>query len=192
MAGLTERTPRDVFVTFHAHISRLLNRTITDARLSLLHPEKHQTRASIDFRRNNQAIAAPLFKPGIFLYIGQFLEVEQQQNKAWKLRTTQYRYRIQATDDPGDNQCLRWEYVSRQVRDGTPCRNHFQTPLDFQLGQHTVSLENSHVPTGWVTIEEIIRFLIVDLGVPPKHNDWDAELRISEEKFKEWTGRELG
>ena len=192
MAGLIGRTPRDVFVTFHAHITGLLNRTITDAPLSLIHNEKRQTRASIDFRRNNEAIAAPLFKPGIFLCIGQLLEVEQQKDKTWKLRTIQYRYRIQATDDPGDNHCLRWEYVSRKIRNKQHCRNHFQAPLSFQLSQHELSLEDGHLPTGWVTIEEIIRFLIVDVRVPPKNGDWDAELQSSEEKFKEWTGRELG
>lgn len=192
MAGLIGRTPREVFLNFHDHIQGLLNRTITDARLSLLHSEKHQTRASVDFRRNNEPIAAPLFKPGIFLYIGQFLIVQQQPDKTWKLKTTQYKYRIQATDDPKDNQCLRWEYVSPKIRDKQLCRNHFQVPLNFQLGKQTVSLEDSHLPTGWVTIEEIIRFLIMDLDVAPKQDDWDTQLQNSEKKFKEWTGRSLG
>lgn len=192
MAGLIGRTPREAFDTFHAHISGLLNRNVTDARLSLIHPEKRQTRASIDFRKNNEPIAAPLFKAGVFLCIGQTLEVEQQQDKTWKLRTTQYRYRIQASADPGDNLCLRWEYVSRKIRDKQFCRNHFQTPLMFNLGQQRISLEDVHLPTGWVTIEEIIRFLIMEVGVRSKQNDWDDDLQKSEKKFKEWTGRELG
>jgi hypothetical protein len=48
-----------------------------------------------------------------------------------------------------------------------------------------------HIPTGWVTVEEIIRFLISDLGVKPKEQDWEKELRDSEELFKQWTSRDI-
>jgi hypothetical protein len=185
------RTPKEVFETFRAHISGLLNRTVTDTRLALVQPEKQPTRAFVDFKRSNEPIAAPLFKKGLFLYIGQVLIVEQQQDKTWKLKTTQYAYRIQASDNPKDNDCLRWEYVSRKVRDKQHCRNHFQTPITFSLGKQKISLEDSHLPTGWVTIEEIIRFLITDMGVPPKQDGWDDELKLSEAKFREWTAREL-
>jgi len=48
-----------------------------------------------------------------------------------------------------------------------------------------VSLNDLHLPTGWVTIEEVIRFCIVDLGVPtnPAH-DWDAVLEASYQTFR--------
>jgi len=42
-----------------------------------------------------------------------------------------------------------------------------------------------------VSVEEVIRFLITDLGVPPLIETWDEELRRSEEQFKVWTGREV-
>jgi hypothetical protein len=46
-------------------------------------------------------------------------------------------------------------------------------------------------PTGWVTIEEVIRFLIVDLGMsPPCGDDWPNVVRESERKFYEdFTGK---
>jgi len=42
-----------------------------------------------------------------------------------------------------------------------------------------------------VTIENVIRFLIADLGVPPLIETWDEELRKSEEQFRTWTSREV-
>jgi len=48
-----------------------------------------------------------------------------------------------------------------------------------------------HIPTGWVTIENVIRFLITDLGIPPLIETWEEELRESEEQFREWTSREV-
>ena len=44
-----------------------------------------------------------------------------------------------------------------------------------------------HIPTGGITIENVIRFLIADLDVPPRIEDWDEELRKSERQFREWT-----
>ncbi len=42
------------------------------------------------------------------------------------------------------------------------------------------------MPTGWVTIEEVIRFLIVDLELkPPCGDDWPSTLAESERAFFE-------
>jgi hypothetical protein len=58
-----------------------------------------------------------------------------------------------------------------------PGSNSETRPLD---------LNRAHVPTGWVTIEEIIRFMIVDLGVkPPCRSRWPEVLVASERKFFE-------
>jgi hypothetical protein len=193
LPGLVGRTPREVFEEFRTKISELLNKTVTDAPLAITSLARDETRAQLVFRRNNIPIAAPLIEKGLFLYIGQELKVEQQ-DKSWKLKTLQYRYRIQPTDDLKDTQALRWEYVAREVRDNEYCRHHFQAPIEFELreGMSPLSLKDAHLPTGWVTIEEIIRFLIVELRVKPKDEDgWDKLLRESEGRFKEWTGREI-
>jgi len=54
-----------------------------------------------------------------------------------------------------------------------------------------MDLDKLHLSTGWVTIEEVIRFLIAEMGVKPKTADWDAELIKSEELFKQWTARDV-
>ena len=45
-------------------------------------------------------------------------------------------------------------------------------------------LNDLHLPTGFTTIEEVLRFCIVDLGVTPLSDEWDRVLTDSYEKFK--------
>lgn len=185
MPGLIGRDPKEAFDTFRDHIAGILNKTITDSRLSLVH--RHNS-AEIAFRHENVAFAAPLFARDLFLSIGQKLRVDLQSGGTWRLKTLQYTYRIQGADEKN---CLRWEYVSRDVRDKLFCRHHFQAPIRYQLAGKNLSLEEVHLPTGWVTIEEIIRFLIVELGVAAKAAGWDGILRQSEQQFRNWTERSI-
>lgn len=46
------------------------------------------------------------------------------------------------------------------------------------------NLQHWHPPTGWVTLEEVLRFCIVDLGVIPLSDRWSQILRESDERFK--------
>jgi hypothetical protein len=47
-------------------------------------------------------------------------------------------------------------------------------------------LDDVHLPSGWVTMEEVIRFLIVELGMkPPCGASWPAVLEESEAAFYE-------
>jgi len=54
----------------------------------------------------------------------------------------------------------------------------------LQIGRETVALNDLHLPTGFVTVEEVLRFCIVDLAVKPLSDEWDATLMDSYEKFK--------
>ena len=125
--------------------------------------------------------------------MGQTLRVAKIADKQWKLRTVGYRYRIQGSAGIEDEDCLRWEYVAREMRDSAHCRHHLHLQGEYELGQRrTIPLAKVHIPTGWVTVEEIIRFLITELEVKPRDDKWERLLLESEEKFKEWTAREVG
>lgn len=97
-----------------------------------------------------------------------------------QLVTVEYRYTLppEGTDEP----LLRWEYVRQP--DGPWCRHHLQGTVPLRIGRETVTLNDLHLPTGYVTIEEVLRFCIVDLGVEPLAGDWDRTLRESYERFK--------
>ncbi len=67
-------------------------------------------------------------------------------------------------------------------------RHHVQCHREFQGVRDGFSPNTLHIPTGGVTIEHVIRFLIADLDVPPLVDKWDEELRKSEEQLRTWTG----
>jgi hypothetical protein len=52
-----------------------------------------------------------------------------------------------------------------------------------------IPMDDLHLPTGYVPIEEIIRFCIVDLGVAPISGDW---ARILDESYREFRTQFVG
>jgi hypothetical protein len=190
LPGLLGREPKEVFENFREHIGRVLNKTVTDARLSLIH-KRGSTQAMLSFRQGDLPTAVPVFAKDVFLYVGQTLRVNQEPDKSWKLRTVQYRYRVQATQRMDDDDCFRWEYVAREIRPSQLCRHHLHLAGQYEMGPHLIPLADVHIPTGWVTVEEIIRFLITEFRVGAKTEDWEAVLNDSESLFKQWTSREI-
>lgn len=186
---MTGDRPGDVFRQFRDHISRLLNQTITDAPLSLTH-RKDRLFAQFAFRDESEfPMAAPLFSGGLYLAVSQQLQVEQQPDKAWRLRTLQYSYHLLEGPSPYSRWILRWEYVSRIRRHDEHPRHHVHVATVLETPAGRMDLDKLHLATGWVTIEEVIRFLIAEVGVKAKATNWDEELMKSEELFKKWTGR---
>lgn len=61
------------------------------------------------------------------------------------------------------------------------CQYHVQFHRDYHEVHGDFSPSKLHVPTGWVTIENVSRFLITDLEISPLIETWDEELRKSEE-----------
>lgn len=182
--------PAEVFREFRDHISGLLNQTITDAPLSLTYRKHLPTFAQFAFRDEADfPTAAPLFSKGLFLAVAQQLQVKQLPDQTWRLHTLSYSYHLLEEASPDSRWIIRWEYVSHfQRRDEHPRHHvHIATVVDTPVGQ--MDLDKLHLSTGWVTIEEVIRFLIAEMGVKPKIGDWDDQLLKSEALFREWAGR---
>ena len=81
---------------------------------------------------------------------------------------------------------MRWEYV-RFPEDALYCRHHFQGLIQLGMADHdgaTAMLNDWHLPTVWVSIEEVVRFCIVDLDVKPISNDWSAILHKISSHFR--------
>jgi hypothetical protein len=85
---------------------------------------------------------------------------------------------------------LRWEYDRSTPNDRHP-RHHAQMRADVTIGTGALDLDRAHLPTGWVTLEEVIRFLIVELEIdPPCGDKWPEELAESERRFYgDFTGK---
>jgi hypothetical protein len=85
---------------------------------------------------------------------------------------------------------VRFEYVSHDADpDFSYSRNHVQFHKDFHGVIHNLSPSKLHIPTGWVTVESVVRFLLTDLKVKPLRANWEKILADSEEQFRDWTRR---
>lgn len=193
MAGLTGSTPKEVFNRFVQHLNRLLHSSVCDAPLvSVIILERPQ-RAQMSFRQGNVPVAAKLRSGGWYLYLGQTLETVRERNTHWRLRTLGYSYRIQRGPGQDDPWVFRFEYISRELQSLPHPRHHLHVPAKLRLPRtnREVDLAKVHIPTGWVTVEELVRFLVQGLGVKSRKSTWDQLCRESEETFRQWTGRSI-
>ena len=53
-------------------------------------------------------------------------------------------------------------------------------------------LHNAHLPTGYVSIRDISRLLIGDLGAAPRRGDWEAVLGETVNRVPQWRNRRNG
>jgi hypothetical protein len=175
------QTLREAAQRFCDHVNYVLTRTVTETRLVVFDVPP---RIQVTFRQGGQPIEARLqtrFGPMRF-YFGQVCESVRTPDGIHELRTIAYRYTLTSENDT--EPLLRWEYVKFPPADALWCRHHLQGPVRLQIQEHSLSLNDLHLPTGYVPFEEVLRFCIVDLGVSPLASDWDRVLRESYDLFK--------
>lgn len=116
----------------------------------------------------------------LFLTAGQIFEVvpDQQVQREWRTHTLGYAYTI-SPDELAASEIFTWHFH--------PHRSEPDTHLHIG-GRHPMvgDLSNLHAPTGRVSFESIVRFLIDDLGVSPGREDWRDLLADAEERFRAW------
>lgn len=113
------------------------------------------------------------------LYISQELAAVEDGKKSFRLETWAYAYRLHVGNEP----VIRWEY-ERRPKNRYP-RHHVQIHATAEAGGTSFDLKHLHTPTGWVTFEEVLRFVFEDLGVTPLRADWESRLETSERQFYE-------
>lgn len=171
---------------FQDHFNSILAKTISGKPLI---PVTYGETLQIGFRDGGDTSSAPLktrYGP-MDLYLGQICDAVEEANKQLRLRTINYGYGLQphGMDEP----LFRWEYIRYPASDSVYCRHHLQGLITLEITddrdhKHAINLNHWHLPTGWVAIEEVIRFCIVDLGVKPLSETWDQVLRESHETFR--------
>lgn len=181
-------SPEEIFGNFREHLNDLLHHTVTQAPLVQI---VSGGRLFLDFHRDGDSTAVAVGR-GYHLFLTQTLQAKKIKAKDYRLRTLAYAYRIGLGPARTDDWLVRWEYNSRELQpDALHPRHHCHLSTEVKCGAKTLNLDRLHIATGWVTIEEVIRFIIHELDIKPLRPDWDARLRKSEEKFLEWTGRSV-
>jgi len=180
---ITGRTLAEASAKFRDHLNDVLARTVTPTRLIMVEAVGSLSRFQLAFRQGGAPVEAPLSTRfgRVGLYLGQTCESTVGDDGLHRLRTVSYRYTL--TPDGAREPLVRWEYEKKPK--GPYCRHHLQGDLALPFGRTTVPLNDLHLPTGFTTVEEVLRFCIVDLGGPPLSENWDAILTRSYELFKE-------
>lgn len=177
------RTLEEAAQKFRDHLNAVLAKTVTRTPLIMLRL-KNTGLFQITFRQAGRVIEPQLkTRFGSFgLYIGQFCGSTTADHKH-RLYTARYRYMLTPKDT--DQPLFRWEYVRKWPAENQRwCRHHLQGNLPLLISGQRTSLNDLHLPTGYVTIEEILRFCIVDLAIKPLSRDWHGSLEESYQLFK--------
>ena len=184
--------PEKIIQGLRGHIAELLNSTLTDAPVSITFVRRsaRQLEATLSLGGRADIVpAVPLRQKPLHLFLAQnVVVIREGKEQFWRLKTLQYSYRIQGGPSLDSDWYFRFEYKAREVERSLHPRHHLHLPLSLECGTKRIDLSRIHIPTGRVTMEELIRFLIEELGIKPKARDWDSILRRSEETFREWTG----
>jgi hypothetical protein len=197
--AITGTSLADAAGRFRDHLNGVLHRTITQASLTRLMVKGPPERALLRLPETGVALSSNFGR--MWLYLGQTCNSTiRDDDGRHVLHTISYRYTLRP--DGMNKPLFRWEYV--KAPHNLYCRHHFQGPIRVDVKRDAwVSLNDLHVPTGFVTIEEVLRFCIEDLKVPslaprerpaapsePGAHDfkppqtWDEILTESYEKFK--------
>ena len=112
-------------------------------------------------------------------YRHQYRIVEAEGDRGpWKVTTVKYSYGLEADGR---------EIVSFQWHpDGASSMTepHLHLGAGAEIGLEP--LAGAHVPTGRVSIEDVLLFAIQDLKAEPKRDDWDVVLRDGKQKHEQW------
>lgn len=148
--------------------------------------------ATIGFKRGKEFVSVPLqtdrFK-GLSLYVIQTVKaqrIDKGSNKGRHLlRTIHYSYRIEEDEQGGAREPLmRWEYKIADPAIAGPPRHHAHL-AHRNARKGDLDYDKLHIPA-WVTIEEVVRFVIHELGhSSPCGDSWPLVLAESESHFYE-------
>lgn len=100
-------------------------------------------------------------------------------SQRWHVSTAAYSYRLEGADG---QELVSWHW-------------HPQTGVNYphaHVNTGPVITAKAHLPTGRVSVESVLRMLLLDLGVPPQRGDWAEVLDTAEAPFlahRRWSGR---
>lgn len=92
----------------------------------------------------------------------------------WRVSTRAYRYRVDASDG---SEIVSWHWH--------PAGSSHERRPQLHVPEH-LHLGKSHLPTGRVSMEAVVRFLIADLQVTPSRPDWESVLDEAERAFLDY------
>lgn len=172
------RSPRSVAQAFADHLNGVLNRTVTDARLTLLAHRGDGHRFTLGHWHQQGPQSFALNGSKLRLMVSQTIEVDGD-----KCHTADYAYRL-ASAEAKDAWLLRWEYFRVPPRPGYPyplAHVHINAALTDPDVESLLDkpAAHMHIPTARTALELVLWHAITEWGVTPKHDDWQQVLEDS-------------
>jgi hypothetical protein len=187
---ILENQPRKAFERFENHIVGVVNEVLDLPRGTVLRLQWSGDAGTLGFTRGGVTTAVPLETNigALYLHLAQDLTAIPEGFR-FRLRTKRYAYKLFPSDDPRADAMIRWEFDA-ETGDDKECRNHLHLNMAHPGPLGRIDFNRLHVPTAWVLIEHVLRFLFHDLQVAAKTPTWPAVLRASETTFYEkFTGK---
>lgn len=188
MGGIRGKTAKDCFDQFSAHLNSLVQSTISkNAHLRI---EALEDKGILGWSDGKFLPINTQFGK-LYFWLAQSLECtyepKESANKRYRLSTREYWYRLQRTDALDGASLIRWEYMSPghvKYKDKRWCWRHVQLDGSTNLPGGKMNWDRLHTPSGYVVVEDVIRFVIHDLKVRPRTKEWHDLLMDSNNKFK--------
>jgi hypothetical protein len=172
---------------FCERLNRLLAKTISQQRLIAL--ATFGPLVNISFRQAGPDRIAQTAKlrtrfGEMGLFVGFICGATQVKRTTVRLYISQYKYTL--TPKGSTDPLWRWEYLREWPgEDDRYCRHHVQGDIPVSIARRRLSLNDLHLPTGYVALEDIIRFCLVDLRARRLSTDWHKILQESYQQFKQ-------
>jgi hypothetical protein len=86
---------------------------------------------------------------------------------------------IYSLHDTSQHELVSWHLHQLSSSDVTYLHSHVSSrigPLELGRGLDPLPLADLHIPTGFVDLADIVRFLIAEAGIRPRKSDWQTVL----------------
>lgn len=104
-----------------------------------------------------------------------------RESGTWTVATTAYYYSFQLREE-GKRELLTFHWHPEDA--GAFAVPHLHVGQGG-LGEGAIFSPKWHVPTGWIVVEDVIRYAIGQLGARPLRQDWEASLEQVRTEFTE-------
>jgi hypothetical protein len=117
----------------------------------------------------------------LYLAVAHFYRIVEEPGPRgpWRVKTAGYSYIIHGAEG---RELYAFQWQPHGPSPVTTPHLH----LGSGLGTGNPQLPKKHIPTGRISLEEVIRMAIRELGVEPLRDDWEEVLAESEEAFTRW------
>jgi hypothetical protein len=103
-----------------------------------------------------------------------------ERDGGWAVRSESYAYQVRWSGLGGPAELVAYHWHPDVVVRGRPL---IHPHLHVKPARRPIDLSGAHVPTGRVSIEAVVRFLVEEVGVTPQRADWEAVLAANERVF---------